>query len=362
MKNYDDIKLVKDNHLLDETENQNENDAEIVVSLIEPKLVGNNKKKNKNKFFTVLLSSLKADNFKPLEREIRGDKAMIPVLKFTIISVFLTAILGVFMFCFRSFVSLKLLIPMILVYASLSIPIITLVFFVEFNTRKTIRTLNVVSMVVLGLLSCLLLQTFCYEVLIRFIQRTYLDAFIMPLIWTILLYFLLSIYCNVLKIEKMSECFLIAISFSAGYTFAKSLLSGFENLFVVTELNVIGHGSNYYLPVIINEAEDLAKSLDKMLSNWYLDFLFVPTLFACMSTMLGAVVSSREQSKKNKLPLQISMFLLIPLCIMLYAFSVIQTNFVSFNVIVKLLSLLASIFISLKLIDKSLELEFKDVS
>lgn len=339
MNNYDQLKA------------STKKDKDTVVSLHVPKEESKVIKLRKPTFFSILLSALKADNFKVKTEVTAERKYVVPVPKYTIVTfLFLCAIL-VALTVMSTFVDMLVMIPLTLIFAVLAIPSIFLVFFVEFNTRKTISLFNIILMVLIGIFSYALITTICNEFLTTFIYKSYIDTCARPVAWTLITYLLVSVTCNVLRVCKLPECLLISLSFSIGYVICQSLLDGFSMLFVDEQINIINRPDVYSIELIINESEDLKRSFSNMLSGWFENYLYYPVLTLSLSVLVASVVSYKERSKAEKRPMVKSMYLLLFISVFFNGLGVVQTNFFQFDIIIKLFSILATIYLAIRMIN-----------
>lgn len=336
--------------------NLDNEDNELIISVHNPKEDKPQIQEKKPTLHTILLSSLKAENFKPVHRFVKREFTT-PVPKYTLICFLFNFFIFLTLLVMQTFTDLLIMIPLTLLFSVLCMPTIILTFFIELNTRRNVRVLSIIFIFLIGLFSYTLITSFCDNFLVKFIYREYLDLFVRPVAWTIVIYLMVFICTNVLKVQKIPECLIISISFALGYAVAQAFFNGFSSLFVQTKIQV----DNSYKTIltIINEPNDLKESIAQMGAKWFETFIYMPVMLSSLAVIVGTVVSQKEQSKINQKPMIKSLYLLILLNVMLYITAVIDTTFDFFNLILKAVSFIVAVGLSIRMIDYCLEKECK---
>ncbi len=344
----------------DELRATTEKDDETVVSVHVPREITPLVKQKNPTVISLLISALKAENFK--RREFKENTAFNPpVPKFTLITFAFLLIITILLLVMETFMDLKIMIPLTLLFYVIAVPSILIVFFIEFNTRRSIYPLHIVIMLLLGIFSYAFVTTICDRFLITFVYENYIEYIGRPIAWTLILYIFVFICCNVLRVSKLPECLLVSVSFALGYSIAQSFLTGFESLFVSSKITIDGTaGAFYNVGIIINDAEGLKQSLTQLKAHLFNTFIYMPLHFTSLSVVIAAVVSYKERTKIEKKPMIKSLYLLVILNIILYSISVVETNFILFDSILKTVAIVCSASISTKILDYALDKESKE--
>lgn len=337
-----------------------EKDDDTVVSIHVPRDDSKKILKKSPTFLSVLTSALKLEKVKP---NIPKESApyVVPVPKYSLITFCFIISIFVLLLVMRTFMDLKIMIPLTLLFLVLAVPSLIFVFFIEFNTRKTIVPFTVVIMTLLGLFAYAFVTTICDKFLITFIYESYIDTIGRPIAWTIILYIAVFICCNVLRVSKLPETMLISVSFTLGYAIAQAFLTGFESLFVNTTITINGtEGGLFNVGAILNDLEGLEQSLDQLNARWFETFVYKTMHLSSLSVIISCVVTYKERSKIERKPMIKSLYLFVLLDVLLYLISVVETNFLIFDSVLKTVAIVCSISLSIRIIDYALEKESRE--
>ncbi|MBQ2717820.1 MAG: hypothetical protein IJF75_04410 [Clostridia bacterium] len=344
----------------DELRATTEKDDETVVSVHAPREISPVIKQKNPTVISILISALKSENFK--RREFKENATFsTPVPKFTLITFAFLLVITILLLVMETFVDLKIVIPLTLLFYVIAVPSILIVFFIEFNTRRSIYPLHIVLMLLLGVFSYAFVTTICDKFLITFVYENYVEYIGRPIAWTLILYVFVFICCNILRVSKLPECLLVSVSFALGYALAQSFLTGFESLFVSSKIAIDGKvGAFYNVGIILNDTEGLKQSLSQLKAHLFNTFIYMPLHFTSLSVVVAAVVSYKERTKIEKKPMVKSLYLLVMLNIILYSISVVETNFILFDSILKTVAIVTSASLSMKILDYALDKESRE--
>ena len=331
MSNFDDLKR----------ENHSDDRLEAVYQKVDAEVKDTRKKPT---VFSLVLATLKRDN-NFFERSDLRTKP--PMLNATVLTFFmLLAASLVLVLCYFFFDKI-VLVPMTLVFSPLFVPLILIVFYYEMNADKSVSVVAVFLSFIFGLLM---------YITITFLNRNFLynitfysdaERYIFPIIYSSLLFLITFLLTSIFKAGSLTAFFLVAVSVSLSYYYISTVVNVFNDLFVRINTDSI-------VRAIVASEESLTLSFNSIFSDWIYDFIFYPLLYSFWAVIIGSVVSVSASRRDGQKRLSRSTyFLLIVLLFSEFTVS-ISTTIALLDHVLKILSFIVSMYVSVRMINKAL--------
>lgn len=327
-----------------------EKDENVVVSVIEPTVAKPVQTRKSPTIYTTLMANFKQE--KELLYPSKG--ANLPNLKGTISTFSSLIFLSAVMVALWYLVDKVLFIPLALAFLSLAIPVFLMVFYYEFDMGHTLPLGKLFLLVIIGALSYVVLSQISSEILYLMLNESFVSSTIMPIITNVVMFGIIFVVTSFFKSDSVRDYILVVCFLIMGYVVCESFVKGFSSLFVSTKTD---GGYLYNLKVIVDNEEFLEESMKSLMSNWLYDFVALPFLYSCWGTIYAYLIYYLADSKRKKREFPKSMYLLIFLVIMLDIFAKMDTSMTSFNVILRVVSVMISVYLLIKLLNFSLEEE-----
>lgn len=313
-------------------------------------------KKQKITVFSILLSSVKNDNLR--YEPVKEKPYSIPTPKNTVWCSIAVVVMLALLLIMRSFVDLAVVLPITYFIFVFAVPLILIMFFYEFNTRKNVKPFSLFALFISGVFVYAFTRYFCFDFLIKYVYSPYIDTIFFPTANVIISFVITYVVCRMFKLKHTSEIILVSVSFLLGYSVCNAIIEGFSSMFMLTELNI----SNYPLYVIIRENADLATSLKQFLNQSVYLYAYVPLLYTSIAVISATVISYNEQAKIVKKTMPKSSYLLLFLNYTILCLAALNLNITYLNLISKLTSLLIAAIISINMLNNCLKKETESVS
>ena len=161
------------------------------------------------------------------------------------------------------------------------------------------------------------------------------------------------------NLTTFSSTILLAVSVGSGFATAWSLHAVVETLFIPVEV-ISGVNSSHYSGLAI--VDDLAftnQSIKALFEIVPTRCFYFPLVIASWSVAIGSVATNSGFSavKRDK---PFSLYLLLVLVIVLFILSMFTTSFEYFDIILKLISLITSLIVAIKLVNTALNREMQE--
>lgn len=326
-----------------------ENEYKVTSSVIEPPPEKIAQKPLKITFFTVLFSALS------LRRTVGTDpriRAVRPVK--TLKSLVLIIVLSVLFLLLFDFVDGKLMLPVIVGFCSVAMPVLLITLNYELCPKKKVSSMQIISTFCIGALLYAAIYAVTNGLLVRYIYQSTIDAIIIPALWGLTELFALLIIVKIYSITDLPSCILIAVCIGMGFCFSRSLLRNFTALF--TSIEVISSSRSPYNGLgILDDPEFMKNSVNQMLAIVPWTGVYYPVMFACWSVVIGNVASSDGRLKSGgKKERPVSIYLMLVMVIVTYMLCEFQTSFGGFDIILKLFCALISLMAAIRQLNVSI--------
>ncbi len=339
MNNFDKLSLLNDNQ-----------DENTVKSVIQPKAPTLEAPKKRPTIFTALFANFKQDK----ELMYPNKDAVLPNLSVTmgvlVTLVFLSAVLVALWY----FIDKVAFIPIALVFLSIAMPVFLTCFYYEFDVGRTIPLGKLFLIMVIGALCYVVISQVMSKVLYIMMYQSLVDSVIMPIISNVVMFAVIFLAANFFKCDNVRDYFVVVAFLTMGYVMCESFTKGFSALFISGRID---DKTLYNIKVIVDNEEMLATSMHNVLENLVYDYIIMPILYSCWGTVYAYLVYYLMDSKKNRNTIPKSMYLLVILVIILNILALVDTSMVSFNVILRLISCVLSLYILVKLLNFSFDEE-----
>lgn len=339
MNNFDKLSLL--------SEKQDEN---AVKSVIQPKAPAPEAPKKRPTIFTALFANFKQD--KDLLYPSKG--AVLPKLTGTLGTLVTLVFLSAVMVALWYFIDKVAFIPIALVFLSISIPCFITVFYYEFDVGMTIPVGKLFLLMVIGALCYIIISQIMSEFLYIMLYQTIVDSVIMPVISNVVMFAVIFLSANFFKGETVRDYFVVVAFLTMGYVMCENLTKGFSALFISSKID---ETTLYNIKVIVGNEDMLTLSMQNLLKNLVYDYIIIPILYSCWGTVYAYLVYYLMDSRKKKNTIPKSMYLLVLLVIILNILALVDTSMVSFNIILRFISCVLSIYILIKLLNFSFDEE-----
>ncbi len=339
MNNFDKLSLL--------SEKQDEN---AVKSVIQPKTPTPEAPKKRPTIFTAIFANFKQD--KDLLYPSKG--AVLPRLSGTLTTLVTLVFLSAVLVAMWYFIDKAAFIPVALVFLSISIPCLITVFYYEFDVGRTIPLGKLFLLMVIGALCYIVISQIMSDVLYLMLYQTIVDSVIMPVISNVVMFAVIFLSANFFKVQTVRDYFVVVAFLTMGYVMCESFTKGFSALFISSKID---EKTLYNIKVIVNNEEMLDLSMQNLLKNVVYDYIVIPILYSCWGTVYAYLVYYLMDSKRNRNSIPKSMYLLVLLVIILNILAFVDTSMVSFNIILRLISCVLSIYILIKLLNFSFDEE-----
>lgn len=325
-------------------------DENVVVSVIEP--VENIPVTNKThpNVFSAFMANFKQDK----ELIYPSEGAVLPSLKGTL-NTFITLIfLSAVMVALWYFIDRIVFIPVALVFLSVAIPCLIMVFYYEFDMGRSVPLGKLLLLFIIGALCYIVISQIMSEILYIMFDKSLVESVFMPIVSNVIVFAVIFLATSFFQSDSVRDYFLIVTFLVMGYVVCECFIKGFSSLFISGKVD----GTTLYdVRIIIDNKDMLEKSMENLLSNLVYDFIVVPFLYSCWGTIYAYLVYYLAESKRKRNNIPKSMYLLVFLVIVLNILSKVDTAMASFNVILRFISVIISVYVLVKLLNFSFDEE-----
>lgn len=323
-----------------------EKDNKVVVSVIEPKIEKKEPFQKKPTVFTAFLATLKQDKASLYPT----SGAVLPNLSGTVSTFTALVFLSAVMVALWYFIDKTVFIPVAIVFLSVAIPCLILVFYYEFDMGHKIPLGRLLLLTIVGALTYVVVTQVITEIFYLVFYENFVDSIIAPIVTNVTIFAVIFFATSFFQSQSVRDYFLIVSFLIMGYVMCQCLVNAFSNLFIAGK---VAGSTLYDVKLIIDNEEMLKESMDHVLDNMFYDFIVWPLLCSCWGTVYAYLTYYLAASKRKKHDIPKSMYLLIFLVIMLNILATTDTSMLSFNVILKSITTIISAYVLIKLLNFS---------
>lgn len=325
-------------------------DENTVVSVIEPKIQKPVQTKKRPTIFSAFIANFKQD--KELIYPSKG--AELPNLSGTLTCLVSLVFLSAVMVALWYFIDKVTFIPVALVFLSTAIPCLIMCFYYEFDMGHTFPIGKLCLLIVIGALCYIVISQISAEMIDLVLNEAMINSIIMPIISNVVMFAVIFLVTSFFKSNSVRDYIMVVSFLVMGYVICQSFVKGFEELFISQKLD----GSALYnIKVIVESEEMLEASMQNLLDGMFYNFILLPFLYSGWGAVYAYLIYYLAENKRKQRDIPKSMYLLLFLVIILNILAKVETAMVSFNVILRMLATIITVYILLKLLNFSLEEE-----
>lgn len=326
-------------------ENLDKNEYFVTASVIEPPIEKVEKRPRTVTFFGALISAISFNKNDDLYATIRPTK--------TIVSLVMILILTICFYFFYQVADIKLMLSLIVFFASMAMPLVLITLNYELCPKKTFSFYHIILSFLFGVVLYLVINAIANVFLIKLIYKSTVNSIIVPIMWGLGEVLFIAILARVYEITDLSVGILLAVAVGMGYSTTLALQGLIGSLFIPVEVIIESNGSQHYVgSAIVDNKLFTQKSIKSAFDELtYLSFYF-PFVICSWSVVIGQVVISAKTTGKNEG--SFSNYLLVVLVISLYMLTSFSTSFNYFDFILKTVCLFASLYIAIRVVNKVL--------
>ena len=301
--------------------------------------------------FSVLLATIKRD--KDYLNNVSFVKKL-PTLSFTVLSFFIVLALSLTLVVCYFAVDKVYLVPLIMAFCPVAIPVIMLVFHYELNDDGSFNFFKFALTFVLGFLFYLLLNAINKGIFYQISFYSSIENYVYPILYVIMLFLMTFLLANSFKVTTLSGCFLIAVTLSMSSFMLDTLTNVFNDLFITVKREELIEGYLYpSVSAIVREDGYLAQSVKNVFDRWFIDFVFMPFMIAAWGMIIGSV-AAYSVGTKNKKGVPKTIYLLLILVVFFRYIADISTTIAIFDHILRAMSFFGTLYISVRLLNTNL--------
>ncbi len=341
------------NEELLKVENLEKNEYLVTSSIVEVPIEKAQKKPIRVTVFGALIAALSINKG---EDDLYSLIRPVKTLKYCILLV----VLATMIYFFYQIADVKLILPIIIVFSSIAVPLFMITISYELCPQKNVSFFQIFVSFAFGILIYVSIDSLVNKVLIKMIYASTIDTVIVPILWGIVEVIFVAILAKMYNLTTFSNTILLAVSVGSGFAMAWSLHAVVETLFIPVEVISNVNSSHYSGLAIVDDLAFTNQGIEALLSIVPTRCLYFPLAIASWSVAIGSVATnSGISTQKRDKPF--SLYLLLVLVIVLFILSMFTTSFEYFDVILKLVSLLTSLFVAIRLVNTALNREMQEV-
>lgn len=334
----------KNNDIL-KLDNLEKNERLVTKSILEPKIEKVEEKQRKISLFSIILAS-----FSPKKDTSDGLFDNVLLTK-TVKILILLVLMSLLLVLFYTIGEIQLILPVSVIFASVACPLLLTSFHYELCPERKISLFQMIFSIGFGIVLYLTINILIETILIKSIYEQTINMIIVPILWGLGELIIVSILAKAYNISDLLSGVLVAVCVGMGYVFTWCLNELVLSFFTSVKVT-FDDGLEYLMYAILNVPSYLEQGYERMLEKVLMYSIYYPIIFSCWSVVIGNTVSLKEVRGAKKLEKSTSLYLLIIFVIVLYSLSVFATSFSMFDVILKILCLVVSLFIAV-LMDNS---------
>lgn len=331
------------NEELLKVENLERNEYLVSSSIIDVPKEKVEKREEKVSVLRLIIMAL-TPNKSNIERPAYYSLRPVKTVKYAVFIFFFT----LFMYLCGKLVDDKIYVPLLLFFIALALPLLFITFHYELNFRRNITIFQMLFAFVFGIVLYIVIEGISDTLLLESIYKDTIDIFIVPILWglgeTIFLAFLSRLY----NLTDIATNILLAVCVGMGYAFMSALFATYSGLFHSVEIIIPGQ-ENYIGQAIIDYSPYMEESFGVILDLLFWDAICFPFLLCCWSIVMGTVVSMTRVLGKRKNESSFSVYLLLVLVIILHILTVFPTTIGYFEMFLKILCAVISLFVAIRL-------------
>lgn len=323
-------------------------DENVVVSIIEPVEKIPQTNKSRPTVFSAFMANFKQDK----ELIYPSEGAVLPNLKGTLNSFIALVFLSAVMVASWYFIDRVVFIPVAIVFLSIAVPCLIMVFYYEFDVGRIVPLGKLFLLAIIGALCYIVVSQIMSEILYLMFDKSLVESVFMPVVSNIIMFAVIFLATSFFQSDSVRDYFLIVTFLVMGYVVCECIVKGFSSLFISGKVD----GTTLYdVRIIIDNKDMLEKSMENLMSNLMYDFIVLPLMYSCWGTVYAYLVYYLAYSKRKRINIPKSMYLLVFLVIVLNILFKVDTSMPSFNVILRLMSAVVSVYVLIKLLNFSFD-------
>lgn len=330
-------------------ENLEKNEYVVTSAIIEPPIEKVLKKPKKLSLSEALLSAIAIRKNDESYSTVRPVKAVGTSILFLILIILL--------YFFYQVSNSKLISFVLLLIFSIALPLLSTIMQYELCSKKTIGIFQISISFTFGLLLYIAIQAIVQRFFLNTVYESTVNTVIVPIFLGLAQLLLSVAFVRIYNISDESTGLLIAVAIGMGYATGYAANGMLDILFIPIEATLDNVENLYIGNAILDSRAFIEQSLFNSLNEILLKCLYYPICISSWSVVIGSVATNRLNSSKSKEEKSVSIYLLLVLVIAIHMLSNFTTSFNYFNLIVKLVLILASVIISSRLINNILNKE-----
>ena len=325
-------------------ENLDKNEYIVTAAVIEPPAEKLEKKPKKVTLFGAVISAISLNKSDDLYIGIRPVK--------TIISLIMILFFTILLYFFYHIADTKLVLAVIVFFGAIAIPLLLMTLNYEISPKKNVSFYNIILSFLFGLMLYLAIDALVTGILIKTIYRSTIDSVIVPVLWGIGELVIVAILAKVYNITDLSSGILLSVSVGMGYAAALALHGLIGSLFIPVEVIIDQNTTEHYIgSAILDNLQFTQQSIKNTMGELIWLCFYYPVCICSWSIVIGNVIVKPIQLAQEKKEGSISVYLLLVLVISLYMLSNFATTFNYFDSVLKIISIITSIFIAVRTVN-----------
>ena len=320
--------LSKINEDLLKVENLEQNEYIVTSSIVDVPTEKVQKKPVRVTVFGALISALSINK---RDDDLYSSIRPVKTFKYSILLI----ILATLIYFFYQVADVKLILPIIIFFSSIAIPLFVITMSYELCPKKNISFFQMFVSFTFGLLIYISIDSLVNSVLIKVIYETTIETIIVPILWGITEVIFVAILTKMYNLTSFSSTILLAVSVGSGFSTAWSLHEVVGTLFIPVEIISSINSTHYTGLAIVDDLIFTNQSIKAFLDILLTRCIYFPLVIASWSVAIGSVAGNSNIRIKREKPF--SRYLLLVLVIVLFILSMFTTSFEYFDVVLKLL-------------------------
>jgi len=338
----------KNNEELLKVDNLDKNEYLVSSSIVDIPEDKKETKTSKVSVFTLIISAIA-----PKKDETKDNiaYAMRPVK--TIKYLLFSLVFAVFVYACLKMVDSKIIIPLFLFFTSSFFPLLFICFHYELNLRRNVSIFQLLFSFAFGVVLYIAIKSLSDTLLVKSIYKETIDIFIVPVLWGVGESSYLAVTSKIYGITETLTNVLLAVCVGMGFAFMNSFSNLYGGLFRSVEI-VDSELGKLTTIAIVDYPAYIENSISQAFKLVGWDCICFPFFLACWSVVMGTVASLTKFLGTRKNDSSFSVYLLLVLVIILYILTVFPTSIGYFEIFLKIICALISLFVALRLVNNAI--------